>query len=357
MLEALNDNERKFLNLEQYGAFFKTPSKETMITKYGTKSQDLKIDFDKMQKFLFSEEYLTTNKKHNQSNFGDFNNQITEKFYYGTEQKKEETAKANQGEFNKGHELLYRSSQLLQSLEPSNRRISVLPQSSERSKVKYNEDFETPERKYRQNKNYDSNHFVNDQEVDGNLEDTERRRYPSILHLLEGARPKRRRTKKRISRREYNSRQTTEESMDNLLNLAKSSISKKTPTPARRRRHKTSRSITKNTDEDLEYGAVDYVTGNPEYTPFFSTLMQNWPGSDKNLDLNKFTKGFTMEGDKIDPTQTYKMSPIKKSKYSPLGLTLGEAGKLLRKSTIEDKTRSSKETLSQTKRIKSSRGV
>lgn len=102
-----------------------------------------------------------------------------------------------------------------------------------------------------------------------------------------------------------------------------SSISKKKQTPSRRKRSVKLETPEKKTSKvSSDKSDQDKGQEGPDYHPFRSSLDQPWPGSDKNLDLNVFTKGFTMSGVKINPTQKYVMSPLQKNRFSPLGSPL-----------------------------------
>jgi len=259
---------------------------------------------------------------------------------------------------------LVKSQKLLENFDPSykikNFQSDKLLESLEISKGKIEDIYKTPDRRDRLNSRSDYERIGNELLATSNLLcDSEKRRYPNILHLLERPSIMRTRRKRRMtSAFDGETKNTFEDSIDNLANLGKSSISKKHSTPARRKRLRTtSHKRKKSTEDEITYGPVNYVTGNPEYTPFFSTLNSQWPGSDKNLDLNVFTKGFTMQGNKIDPQQTFKMSPLKKSRYSSLAPTLGDNAKLIKCRTIEKNSKSSSENLSlaQQKKVKSSR--
>jgi hypothetical protein len=72
----------------------------------------------------------------------------------------------------------------------------------------------------------------------------------------------------------------------------------------------------------------------PDYNPFRTSLNKDdvkrqWPGSQKNVQILKFNKGFTIRGAKIDPTANFTMSPLVKNRFSCFGSPLKPIGEIL----------------------------
>lgn len=130
-------------------------------------------------------------------------------------------------------------------------------------------------------------------------------------------------TKRRSRRKSKPQNPRNETSLGRIPQEPKSSLSRKRRTPSRRKRS-VAEEISENKIEKSseQKSSEEAVQENPDYHPFRSSLEQPWPGSDKNLDLNVFTKGFTIAGNKIDVDKKYVMTPLKKNRFSPLGSPL-----------------------------------
>jgi hypothetical protein len=152
--------------------------------------------------------------------------------------------------------------------------------------------------------------------------------------LLDGPDPPK--TRRRYRRKPKPADPKNETSLDKSPLQPKSSISKKKQTPSRRKRSIHQETPEKKTEKvSSEKSNPEGGQEGPDYHPFRSSLDQQWPGSDKNLDLNVFTKGFTMSGKKINPTQKYVMSPLTINRFSPLGSPLEKFRDLRKKERSE----------------------
>lgn len=155
------------------------------------------------------------------------------------------------------------------------------------------------------------------------IEKKVKRGYPNILKYLDDpnyVNKPQQAPKSRVKRRHRKS-----EAKD-ATSKSKDADEKKVRKKRRQEKRRGVRTGSTDTPNDIEVHNEE-----PDYNPFRTSLnkddvKRHWPGSEKNVQILKFNKGFTIRGAKIDPTAKITMSPLVKNRFSCFGSPMKPIG-------------------------------